>query len=175
LTRPSGPFCSTRQFFQTFIIAAVSVALKDFNKRFGDFTNRFGEVVEYMVAPNLQDKFRELGLDFHRLGPNYSITDHGNNIFLEIDFILEDGSKAMLVEVKVKPTIPDVKEHIKRLNKMRAYADLRGDTRAFLGAVAGVVVPKHVKAYVLEQGLYMLEPSGETFTITPPKGQPKEW
>ena len=62
---------------------------------------------------------------------------NGNNIFLEIDFILEDGSKAMLVEVKVKPTIPDVKEHIKRLNKMRAYSDLRGDTRAFLGAVAG--------------------------------------
>ena len=149
--------------------------IKDNARKLGKLDARFGEFIEYLVAPNLQNKFRELGLDFPRVGPNYSIKDHKNNVFLEIDFILEDGSKVMLVEVKVKPTIPDVKEHIKRLHKMRAYSDLRGDTRTFLGSIAGAVVPKHVKAYVLEQGLYVLEPSGETFTITPPNGQPKEW
>jgi hypothetical protein len=33
----------------------------------------------------------------------------------------------------------------------------------------------NVKEYVLKQGFYVIEPSGETFSITPPKGQPKEW
>ena len=37
----------------------------------------------------------------------------------------------MLVEVKTKPTTKDVQDHIKRLKKMRKYADLHGDKRTF--------------------------------------------
>jgi len=81
----------------------------------------------------------------------------------------------MLVEVKTKLTTEDVKEHIERLEKMRAYADSHGDKRAFLGAVAGVVMTDNVKKYALDQGFYVIEPSGETFNITPPNGKPKEW
>jgi hypothetical protein len=33
----------------------------------------------------------------------------------------------------------------------------------------------NVKKYALNQGFYVIEPSGETFNITPPNGQPKEW
>jgi hypothetical protein len=149
--------------------------IKDFNKRFGEFTNRFGEVVEYMIAPNLQEKFRELDLNFPKINPNSVISDVDNQIFLEIDVVLENGDKAMLVEVKTKLITEDVKDHIARLEKMRKYADLHGDKRAFLGATAGVVMTSNVKEYTLEQGLYAIEPSGETFCITPPKGQPKEW
>jgi hypothetical protein len=51
----------------------------------------------------------------------------------------------MLVEVKTKPTTKDVKDHIKRLEKMRKYADLHGDKRTFLGAVAGAVMTDNRK------------------------------
>ena len=81
----------------------------------------------------------------------------------------------MLVEVKTKPTTKDVKDHVKRLEKMRVYADLHGDKRTFLGAVAGAVMTGNVKEYVLKQGFFAIEPSGETFNIIPPNGQPKEW
>jgi len=81
----------------------------------------------------------------------------------------------MLVEVKTKLTTEDVKEHVERLENMRAYADLHGDKRIFLGAVAGVVMTPHVKKYALGRGFYVIEPSGETFNITPPSGKPKEW
>jgi len=149
--------------------------IKDFNKRFGEFTNRFGEVVEHMIAPNLQEKFRELGLDFPKTNSNSIVSDVDNQIFLEVDITLENGDKAMLVEVKTKLTIEDIKEHEKRLEKMRTYANLHGDKRAFLGAMAGVVMTPNVKNYALEQGFYVIEPSGETFNITPPQGKPKEW
>ena len=149
--------------------------IKDFNKRFGEFTNRFGEVVEYMIAPNLQEKFRELGLNFPRANPNSVVSDVDNQIFLEIDVMLENGDKAILVEIKTKLTTVNVKEHIKRLEKMRTYADLHGDKRSFLGAVAGVVMTVSVKKYALGQGFYVIEPSGETFNITSPQGKPKEW
>ncbi|MDR2701434.1 MAG: hypothetical protein LBB72_03275, partial [Spirochaetaceae bacterium] len=59
--------------------------------------------------------------------------------------------------------------------KMRVYADLHGDKRSFLGAVAGVVMTPTVKKYALGQGFYVIEPSGETFNIIPPQGKPKEW
>jgi hypothetical protein len=87
-----------------------------------------GEVVEYMVVPSLRDKFRELGYDFPQAHQNSDVSDRKNNIFLEIDVKLENGDKAMLVEVKTKPTTKDVQDHIKRLKKMRKYADLHGDS-----------------------------------------------
>jgi hypothetical protein len=58
---------------------------------------------------------------------------------------------------------------------MRKYANLRGDKRVFLGAVAGIVVPDEVREYAINQGFYLIEPSGENFNITPPNGKPKEW
>ncbi|MDR2596608.1 MAG: hypothetical protein LBC76_04720 [Treponema sp.] len=149
--------------------------MQETDRRLGKLGNRMGEIIEHMVAPNLREKFRELGLNFPQANPNSDVADYDNNIFLEIDVKLENGDKAMLVEVKTNLTIEDVQEHIKRLEKMRMYADLHGDKRTFLGSVAGVIVTASVKEYALGKGLYVIEPSGETFNITPPNGQPKEW
>jgi len=58
---------------------------------------------------------------------------------------------------------------------------LRGDSRVFLGAVAGVVVTAEARNFALNQGFYLIEPCcpmdslGEDFNITPPNGKPKEW
>jgi len=149
--------------------------IDEYNRRFGEFTNRFGEVVEYMIAPNLRDKFKELDLDFPKANSGTRVDDQKNNIHFEIDVMLENGDKAMLVEVKTKLTTEHVKDHIKRLEKMRTYANLHEDKRIFLGAVAGVVMTSNVKTYALKQGLFVVEPSGETFFITKPDGDPKEW
>ena len=149
--------------------------MKEYNKRFGDFSNRFGEVVEYMIVPGLLEKFREMGFKFLMANRNREVSDHANNLVFEVDVILENGEIAMIVEVKTKLTIEYVKDHIKRLEKMRAYADLHGDKRKFLGAVAGVVITPNARNYALAQGFYVIEPSGESFLITPPPGQPKEW
>ncbi|MDR2730975.1 MAG: hypothetical protein LBB81_08785 [Treponema sp.] len=147
----------------------------EFNRRLGRYINLFGEFTESMMAANLCEKFTEFGFDFPRANPNVYVNDRVNQIFMEIDIMLENGDKAMLVEVKTKLTTERVNKHIERLGKMRAYADLRGDKRAFLGAVAGVVVTDEVRNYALNQGFYLIEPSGESFNITPPQGQPKEW
>jgi hypothetical protein len=141
----------------------------------GKLGKRMGEVVEYMVAPNLRKKFKEFGFNFSQSNQRKEVVDEDNKISFEIDVFLENYSKAMLVEVKTTPTTEDVKDHIKRLEKMRKFADLHGDKRAFLGAVAGMVITDNVKKYVLKQGFYVIEPSGEGFNITPPNGKPKEW
>ena len=146
------------------------------DKQLGKLGNRMGEVVEHMVVPNLREKFRELGYDFPKANLNSDVSDRTNKIYLEIDVLLENGDKALLVEIKTKLSTEDVKEHIERLEEMRIYADLHGDKRTFLGAVAGVVKTDNVKEYALKQGFFVIEPSGETFNIIPPNNnKPKEW
>jgi hypothetical protein len=116
-----------------------------------------------------------MGLKIHQTNTDTVFSDDNKVTLFEVDVLLENGDKAMLVETKATPTTEDVKEHNERLKKMREYADLHGDKRIFLGAVAGVVMTSPVKKYALKQGFYVIEPSGETFNIISPSGKPKEW
>ena len=141
----------------------------------GKLGGRFGEMVEYMVVPNLEDKFRKLGFVFTKTHQQTTIKDDKNNLIAEIDITLENGDKVMIVEVKSKPTTEDISEHIERMKKIRAHADLHNDKRIFLGAVAGMVFNDNEKVFALKTGFYVIEPSGETFNIIPPQGKPKEW
>jgi hypothetical protein len=147
----------------------------EFNKKLGAYINLFGDVTEAMIAPRLCEKFEEFGLYFPRANPNVRINDRVNKISFEIDIMLENGEKAILIEVKTKLTAERIDYHINRIKEMRKYADLRGDKRVFLGAVAGIVMTDSVRDYASEQGFYLIEPSGENFNITPPQGKPKEW
>jgi hypothetical protein len=56
------------------------------------------------------------------------------------------------------------------MRKIRAHADLHGDTRKYLGAVAGIVMTDNEKTYAFKCGFYVIEPTGETFSISEPKG-----
>jgi hypothetical protein len=89
--------------------------------------------VEYMIAHNLCEKFIELGFVFQKPNSGTRVYDHTNDIYFEVDVMLENSDKVMLAEVKTKLTIEDVKDHIARIEKMRKYADLHGDKRVFRG------------------------------------------
>jgi Holliday junction resolvase-like predicted endonuclease/regulator of replication initiation timing len=147
----------------------------EFYEKLGHLTNLFGDVTEAMIAPKICEKFEAFGFNFPRANPNVIINDRVNDISFEIDIMLENGDKAMLVEVKTKLTAERINKTIEKLKKMRQYANLHGDKRAFLGAVAGIVTTDEIKKYALEQGFYFIEYAGENFYITPPSGKPKEW
>jgi hypothetical protein len=147
------------------------------SKQLGEINNRFGQVAEHMVAPNLVDKFHEMKFEFSKAGRNLKFKDRKHGIFMEVDVFLEDGDKVMAVETKVTPSIDDVARHVERMEKLRRYADVRGDSRTYLGAIAGVVIEKGVRECILANGFYLVEPSGDTFNIIAPKGEyhPCEW
>jgi hypothetical protein len=149
--------------------------VKEYNKRFGYFTNQYGKMIEYLVAPNMLEKFRKIGLDFGNIYQDAKLSNKKLNIAFQIDLLLEDGDKAMLVEVKSELETKDVKKHVERLEKMRQYADAREDKRTFLGAVAAIIITPDAREYALEQGFFVVEPSGETFDITQPEGKAREW
>ncbi|MDR2608145.1 MAG: hypothetical protein LBC57_07110 [Treponema sp.] len=150
--------------------------MKETDKRVGELTNRFGDMVEYMVLPNLVTKFEDLHFTFTKANRT-EIKDREHDIFTEVDALLENGRLVMAVEIKTKPNINDIDDHITRMEKLRTYADLHDDKRIYLGAVAGVVFGESEKTYALKKGFYVIEPSGETFKITEPKDKyhPREW
>jgi hypothetical protein len=151
--------------------------IKATNKQIGKLGGRYGEMVEAMVMPNLVGKFRRLGLVFDKATRGATIVDRVNGIAADIDVTLENGDKVMIVEVKSKPAPEDVNDHIKRMQKVRRHADLVGDRRKFLGAVAGMVVNDDMRNCILRHGFYVIVPSGDTFDITAPEGDyhPREW
>jgi hypothetical protein len=148
---------------------------KEIDKKISDLGSRFGEMTEYMVVPNLVTKFRELGFVFEKTYLETTIKDRENNFIAEVDITLENGDKVMIVEVKTKPSIDDIKDHVERMEKVRCHADLHGDKRKFLGAIAGLVIKENVQDFARKNGFYMIQPSGETFIIIPPEGEAKEW
>ncbi|MDR2135398.1 MAG: hypothetical protein LBO76_02165 [Treponema sp.] len=150
--------------------------MKETDKRVGAITNRFGEMVEYMVIPNLVAKFDELGFTFTEVNRTL-LADWEHSVFTEVDAFLENGDKVMAVEIKTKPNTDDINDHVARMENLRKHADLHGDKRKYLGAIAGVVFSDSDKIYALKKGFYVIEPSGDTFNITEPKGSyyPHEW
>jgi hypothetical protein len=151
--------------------------MKETDKRVGEITNRFGEMVEYMVIPNLLVQFKELGFTFTKAYPDARIADQEHQIFTEIDAFLENGDTVMIVEIKTKPRIEDIDDHLERMEKLRTYADLHRDKRQYFGAIAGIIISDSERTYALKKGFYVLEPSGETFKITVPEGKyrPRAW
>jgi uncharacterized coiled-coil DUF342 family protein len=151
--------------------------IKAVGEQIGKLGNRFGEMVEYMVEPNLVAKFKELGFTFEKSHQNTLIRDQEDRIIAEIDVFLENGDRTMVVETKVKPDSADINDHLERMEKLRRYADSRNDRRKYLGAIAGVVFGESEKIYALRKGFYVIEPSGDTFNIIVPAGDchPREW
>ena len=157
------------------IVKETAEQMKETDRKLGKFGNRLGEIIEHMVMPNLEEKFCQFGFLFNKAYPHALLKDEKQQFLTEVDITLESEDNVMLVEVKSKPTIDDIKEHLERMKKVRLRAYERADTRKYLGAVAGMVFNENEWAFTLKSGFYAIEPSGETFTIIPPDGPPREW
>ena len=63
------------------IVKETARQMKETDRRLGKLGNSFGEVVEYMVAPNLQEKFNDFEYDFQEVSTRHKVCDKKNNIF----------------------------------------------------------------------------------------------
>jgi hypothetical protein len=62
----------------------------------------------------------------------------------------------------------DIDEQVRRMEKVRRYASLRGDGRRFFCAVTALTASDNVIEYTLAKGFYLIMPSGEDVKITEP-------
>jgi hypothetical protein len=143
-------------------------ALKETQRIVGDLGNRFGDIAEHFLTPGLRGKFGGFGFSFGELSRNVEWENKEHNILMELDALLENGTQAMVVEVKAKLDKNDIDEQMVRMEKVRRYADLRGDRRQFYCAVAAMAAKKTVRDHALSKGFYLIMPSGEDVKVTEP-------
>jgi hypothetical protein len=151
------------------LMKEAAKAQKENAKQMGELHNRFGELAEHMVAPSIKEKFNELDFHFNETATDKKFDDPetGKRI-AEVDVFLENGDIAIAVEVKSKPNRDDVDEHIQRMETLRRYADKKNDKRRFQGAIAGAIMGEDVRRYILKNGFYLIEQTGDTVQITIP-------
>jgi hypothetical protein len=156
-------------------IADSERSRQEMDKRLAKLGDRFGELIESMVEGGIIRIFQELGYDFTKYGRCQKFKKPELNVSGEIDFFLENGHVACLVEVKSNLSEDDVRDHVERMRKYRVYADAVHDHRQFIAAVGGGVVRDNVRLFALRQGMYVIQQTGDYVEVIPPEGKPKMW
>ena len=105
-------------------------------------TSRWGEFIEYIVAPDITNAFAERGIKLE--GIYQRIRRSSNGIELEIDILGIGKEYVLLVEVKSSVSIEDIQEHIERLEKFKQVFEEYRDKKV-IGAVAGIVMKENKK------------------------------
>ena len=145
------------------------------SRRVGGLGNTLGEIVEHLVAPGIEERFWELGVELRTVASNLRLHEGGKTV-AEIDVLLENDDVIMVVEVKSKPKAGDVAAHEERLERARGYYGRRNDGRRILGAMAGAVFGESQRQEALDAGIYVLVQSGDTMRLDVPEGfEPRAW
>ncbi|MDR1933160.1 MAG: hypothetical protein LBQ57_10120 [Spirochaetales bacterium] len=142
---------------------------KKTDRQIGRLGSRLGDLIEHLTASNIIEKFKELNYEFNHISRNHKLKGPDNRILAEIDILLENGDYAMVVEVKSLLTLTDVKEHMKRLETLRRYADIHNDRRKYISSVSGALIEENARDFALDQGIYVLEHPGDTLQILSPE------
>jgi hypothetical protein len=154
----------------------TALQMKETDRKISKLGSRIGDLVEELIFPNIMEKFNKQGYAFGKAAPNVRFRTADGAYFTEVDILLENGDAALAVEVKTRLTAADVRDHLKRMEKLRLYADEHGDRRKLLGAVAGAIASGEIKTFAITSGFFVLEQSGDTVKISVPKDfTPREW
>jgi hypothetical protein len=146
-----------------------ALQMKETDRKISRLGDRLGELIEHLTASNLSEKFEEFNYKFTLISRNVKIKDDANRILAEIDIRLENGDYVMAVEVKSLLTKTGVKEHIKRMETLRRYADLHHDTRKYISSVSGALIEKTAKEFALKNGIYVIEHPGAAIQVAVPE------
>ena len=150
--------------------------IQETNRQLGGISNTFGEVIEHLVLPGIEERFAEMGLRFNQVSPRRKLKDSAGKLVAEIDLLLENRDTIVAVETKGKPSIKDIEKHGEKLEKLREWIGVDGDRKRILGAVAGAVFGSGERLSALKAGFYVIVQSGDTMCMDIPEGfEPKVW
>ena len=150
--------------------------MKNLSRRFGDIGNRLGEITEYIVAPDLCEKFNKFGFTFANVTLRHTISD-GKKTITDIDVLLTDGDSIMAVEVKTKPNLNDIERHINRMELILKYPSRTTQGAKVYGAIACAIIDEDIKKAIFDAGFYVICQTGDNVNIIPPPDSfvPKYW
>ena len=129
------------------------------------------------MAPNIKEKFNKLGFNFSRTSLDTEFKDPvTKRLLAEFDIMLENGDVVIAVEVKSKPKQKEIDEYIEKMGGLRHWYRNKGDSRRLQGAIAAAIMTESIRNYILQQGFYAIEQTGDTVKINVPEhNKIREW
>ena len=148
--------------------------LKATKEEVGGMSNTFGEVVEHLVVPGVEERFGDLGFCFNQVSPRRKVKDADGRLL--VDLLLENSDTIVVVEVKAKPSKKDIARQKEKIETLRKFLHGNNDRRRILGAMAGAVFGTEQRQEALRSGLYVMVQTGDTMRMEIPEDfKPWEW
>ena len=143
------------------------------NKQVGGLTSRWGEFVENLIKPAAARLFQEKGIEVHLTALGVTGQDEKGSI--EIDILVENTTEVVAIEVKSHLEVRDVKQFLQTLERFKkAFPKHKNDK--LYGAVAGIKIDERVNEYAIQEGLFLIQPTGDSVIIANSHNfEPKIW
>ncbi|GHV83376.1 hypothetical protein AGMMS50212_07160 [Spirochaetia bacterium] len=145
--------------------AELEKSNRELNKKMGDLGITLGDITEFSFNPDVvMQKFCDMGYELESAARDVIFKNEKNERLAEVDILLQNGKDVIFVEIKTKAKKKDIDELIERI---RIFHTSFFTEKRIVGAIAGSVIPESVKNYALNQGIYVIEQTGETIKIEP--------
>jgi len=146
---------------------------KELERIIGRLGNRLGEFVEELVRPGLVRLFNERGVPIQETAQRLKRRVEGED--MEVDLIGINGEDVVVVEIKSRLTVEDVRDHLYRMANFKRFFPRYADNR-LIGAVSGMVIAEESDKFAYRQGLFVIAPSGESVHLLNDENfQPRHW
>ena len=147
---------------------------KEWRNRMRKLEGNWGFFVESLVRPGLIELFAKHDI-FLRNTISNLIEYKDKQKYYEIDLFSMNTNFVMATEVKTTLKVQDVKNHLKRMQKIIDRPphgfDLKG--MILLGAVAGITIHEEADIFAQKNGLFVLKQKGNILDIVSPPKQKK--
>ncbi|MBF0295033.1 MAG: DUF3782 domain-containing protein [Magnetococcales bacterium] len=155
-------------------IAAVSKQMQETDRKLDRLGGRLGEFVEGLVAPACETLFTQRGIPVHEVSRRVKARLPDGRM-MEIDLFVVNTDSVVLVEVKSKLEVGDVREHLERLGDFKEFFPRFAGYRVY-GAVAAMVMDDNIMRFAINQGLFVIEQTGDTLRMANAADfEPRTW
>ncbi len=154
-------------------ITRLAVQVAQTNKQVGGLTSRWGEFVENLIKPAAARLFQEKGIDVHLTA--LRVTGQDDKGSIEIDILVENTTEVVAIEVKSHLEVRDVKRFLKTLERFKKVFPKHKSDKLY-GAVAGIKIDERANEYAIQEGLFLIQPTGDSVIIANSHNfEPKVW
>ena len=143
------------------------------NQAVNALSSRWGAFVENLVAPAALRRFQGQGFAVQEVYQRVKSERGSQN--LEIDILVVDDTVAVAIEVKSRLTQRNLRQFLKNLDRFKTAFPHYADYQLY-GAVAAIEMDGDVDRYAINQGLFLIQQSGESVKISNTEGfTPRTW
>ncbi|MEO5332430.1 MAG: hypothetical protein H7839_10435 [Magnetococcus sp. YQC-5] len=138
--------------------------IKEVSQQIGSLGSRWGEFVEGFIAPACETLFAQRGIPVHRVSIRVKAKSQDGTRRMEIDVVVDNTDSVVLVEVKSRLTVMDVRNHLRRMEEFKTDY-LSNKAIRVIGAVAGILMDHDAEMFAMENGLFVIVQSGENVKL----------